>query len=597
MKIKYKYYMLFALVIGQLLMYSCDDDFLQEVPSTKITEENYFGNIDDLNTYVNGLYGNVGYDYNDLGTDNIAHHNSGGEMEKLLRGDINHTNIGGWSWSGLRKINFFMENYTKVKAEAADVNHYVGIVRFFRAWFYFNKVKKYGDVPWYDTVLTTKSEDLYKGRDPRTLVMDKIFEDLDFAVKNIKTGGHKTKINKWVAHALRMRIALFEGSYRKYHTYLGLNNSVDFFNKAVESAQAIIGSGNYSIPSGSDDGSVYKTLFSSFDLSSNSDVILFLDFDKDKRKNNLHTVLDYEYSLSRNFVDTYLMKDGTPFTSVSGNATKTLNQIFENRDPRIKVTVMQPGFTSPDESAPHRLKPTLGGYNQLKFYPTTEDQISWNKAYTDIPVFRYAEVLISLAEAKAELGSITQGDVDATINKVRARIAMAPLNLTTANSTPDPVLVSRYSNVSGANKGVLLEIRRERRVEFACEGFRYDDIKRWKAGKLLETKYQGMYYPALGAMDVTGDGVPDIAILESAGKTEPLAGLSDAVKAALSLFYLKDSDGNPTSIYLENGTSGRIMFTTDKASPKVFKDPQYYYRPLPREQVQLNENLKQLFGW
>lgn len=595
---KSKIYIYVILLTGSLLFASCGDDFLEEAPSTSITEKNFFGNLDDLETYTNSLYGNIGWSYNDLGTDNIAHYNSGGEMERLLRGDVDYTNVGGWSWSALRSINFFLSNYHTVSAEETEINHYVGIARFFRAWFYFNKVKKYGDVPWYDEVLTTGDEDLlYKKKDSRAFVVEKIFEDLDFASQHIKPNGHKTRVTKWVAHALRVRVALYEGSFRKYHKYLNLTDYDSFFSKAIESAEAIIASENYTIPSGGIEANEYKALFSSFDLSSNPDIILFMDFDKDKRNNNLHTVLDYEYALSRNFVDTYLMMDGTPFTSLEGNESITLSEVFENRDPRMKATVMQPGFQSPESTEPHRLKPSLGGYNQVKFYPTTADQISWNKGYLDIPVFRYAEVLLSLAEAKAELGQLTQDDLDATVNMIRGRVSMPPLNLAQANSNPDPVLSTRYDNISGNNTGVLLEIRRERRVEMACEGLRFDDLMRWKNGKLLETKYQGMYYPELGAMDVTGDGVYDIAILESSDQTGPLDNVDPSVREQLSLYYLKDENGNSTSIYLEHGDYGRIMFTTDKESPKTFIEPKYYYRPIPREQMQLNTNLEQPIGW
>ncbi|ULT28356.1 RagB/SusD family nutrient uptake outer membrane protein [Sphingobacterium sp. E70] len=152
---------------------------------------------------------------------------------------------------------------------------------------------------------------------------------------------------------------------------------------------------------------------------------------------------------------------------------------------------------------------------QVKFYPRDPAlRGGWELNYTDLPIMRYAEVLLINAEAKAELGKLTQTDIDATVNKIRARVGMPALNLAAANATPDAYLANQYSLVTGANKGVLLEIRRERRVELACEGFRFDDLYRWKSGNILAKAPGGMYIPKLGLIDVSGDGVGDIIILK-----------------------------------------------------------------------------------
>ncbi|WP_293309760.1 RagB/SusD family nutrient uptake outer membrane protein, partial [Pedobacter sp. UBA5917] len=163
---------------------------------------------------------------------------------------------------------------------------------------------------------------------------------------------------------------------------------------------------------------------------------------------------------------------------------------------------------------------------------------------------------------------------------------------TAANSTPDAVLAAMYPLVNGANKGVLLEIRRERNVELACEGFRFADLLRWKAGKLLEKPTQGMYLPKLGAYDVTGDGIEDIAILQAPNQETPLDGLPADVKSKLVKYYLSDN-----SFYLSNGSSGFIMFPENLSSPRSFIDPKYYYFPIPMQQILLNPQLKQPTGW
>ncbi|MNK68006.1 SusD family protein [compost metagenome] len=205
---------------------------------------------------------------------------------------------------------------------------------------------------------------------------------------------------------------------------------------------------------------------------------------------------------------------------------------------------------------------------------------------------RYAEVLLINAEAKAELGTLTQADLDVTVNVLRRRVGVPALQLATANTQVDPVLAARYPNAQGANKGALLEIRRERRVELACEGFRFNDVLRWKTGDLLAVAPHGIYVPALGAMDITGDGNPDIAILENEKATGPIDQLPEAVKTKLVKYYL---DGG--AFYLSNGTSGYIMMTVDQKNKRSFIAPKYYYKPIPLGQITLNPNLKQVFGW
>lgn len=153
---------------------------------------------------------------------------------------------------------------------------------------------------------------------------------------------------------------------------------------------------------------------------------------------------------------------------------------------------------------------------------------------SDIPLLRLGEVMLIYAEAKAELGTLTDEDLNNTVNLLRRRGGIeVPLTRESANGTIDPVLEQMYPNVSGANKGVILEIRRERRVELACEGFRYDDLMRWKCGELMARPGEGMYVPALGAYDVTGDGVLDIAILNEASDKGPIADLPEEVQNSL----------------------------------------------------------------
>ncbi|OOG18376.1 RagB/SusD family nutrient uptake outer membrane protein [Sphingobacterium sp. CZ-UAM] len=575
------------------LIMSCNDDFMERYPTTSVTPEVFFSNINDLKTYTDGFYGSLSAPIADIGTDNLAHHNSGSTIDEIMRGGVNPQNAAVWSWSTLRNINFFLENAGRVKgASATDVNHYIGIARFFRARFYMDKVNQYSDVPWYgQTMGTSDIELLHKKQDSRTLVVDSIMADLEFAAANIKADGHKSTVTKWGALAQLAQFALQEGTFRKYHTYLNLSGSANtFLQRAVSAAEEIMKSSKFSISTAGGVNRAYRDLFISLNLQSNPETILFIDYDKDLgRRRNAHTVLDYEWALSQTLMESYLMKDGKRFTAQAGYKTKNIDQVFVDRDPRLEQTFMKPGFQPVNASAPQRLKPTLGGYNQIKFYPEIADMISWEAAYTDAFVFRYAEILLIFAEAKAELGTLTsQADLDKSINLLRARVGMPAMQLGEANANVDPVLQAYYPNVKGGNVGLILEIRRERRVELACEGQRYRDVFRWEVGERLADQQQGMYVKALGAMDVTGDGKVDIAILESAKDTAPIKDLTEEEKKNISLYYLKDANGNNTSIYLENGNSGHIMFTVARDKKKTFEKPKYYYYPVANSQMVLD---------
>ena len=171
---------------------------------------------------------------------------------------------------------------------------------------------------------------------------------------------------------------------------------------------------------------------------------------------------------------------------------------------------------------------------------------------------------------------------------------MPPLDMSLANANPDPILMAKYPNVTGANKGVIFEIRRERRVEFAMEGYRYDDIMRWDAGKLLQSIPEGMYFPALGKYDMTGDSVPDIILID---KDSDIPSEDQKEKNSLGktlVYYKAGNFGDPVTIYLSNGTSGTIV---SEVTPRNFVEPKDYYRPVPYTQTVLNSNLKQIFGW
>ncbi|MDR1594858.1 MAG: RagB/SusD family nutrient uptake outer membrane protein [Prevotellaceae bacterium] len=588
---------------------SCNDDFMERYPETSITEGGFFKNVEDLKTYINGLYndGNLmsgGY-INDDESDDVTFKTSMGDTWQMLYGQLSVATASGWAnWGSLRSVNFFLQNADKATGNEADINNYIGIARYMRAYFYIGKVQLYSDVPWTDKVLGSDDPDVYKVADSREFVVDKIMEDLEFAAVNISaTMGNKTRIHKYSALALISRFCLYEGTYRKYHSELNLASSADrFLQRSLSASEEIMNSGLFSISmegtpaeefaagGGIYISTAYRGLFQSQNLSGNPEVIQWSDYLYQKRANGADRVKGLDYGLTRAFIETYLMKDGQPFTSTAGYTTKTFGEIFKNRDPRMAETVSFPGFTA---IGANNSMPTGGGYDQIKFYPrNAEWQQRGGGTWEAIVVYRYAEILLNYAEAKAELGTLTQADLDKTITLIRSRVDMPPLSMAAANAAPDAFLAGHHPNVSSANKGVILEIRRERRIELACEGFRLRDIYRWCNGELQAVHQQGIYIDKLGAYDVTGDDIPDVALLATADDESPIADLPDEVKENLTKIAVDGSKG----IILEHGTYGHVLLEGDK-NRVSWENPKFYYRPIPQTQITLNPELKQPFGW
>ena len=225
----------------------------------------------------------------------------------------------------------------------------------------------------------------------------------------------------------------------------------------------------------------------------------------------------------------------------------------------------------------------------MKFSPRTADQITWSNSYTDLPLIRYAEVLLMYAEAKAELGELTQDDVDRTINLLRERVGMPRASLADWLSNIDPVQANRYSNVASSQKGAVYEIRRERRIELACEGFRYGDLRRWGCGKLLANVPEGVYLEP-GYLDVTGDGQPDYAIVATKADADAIP-QEDKDKYNLQVEIL---EGNTYS--LTNGNKGYVRMIS-QVGRWNFIEPKYYYTPIATEDLTYNPNLVQNQYW
>ena len=582
------------ILIGLAVMSSCNDSFMDRYPETNITEQVFFSSPEDLKTYTNGMYGYLDADYSDTPSDNNLYIEDT-DIYKMMRGEIRPNNVGSWSWSNIRTVNFMLARVGQVKGDQTEINHYVGLARMFRAILYYSKVKDYSDVPWYSCDLQTTDIDLlYKPQDPRTLVVDSIMADLDYAVHNMKDSYSTTVIYRNVALAIQARIALHEGTFRKYHPELNLADGDRFLEIAVEACQKIIQSGTYSLSEKTvNDLPPYQSLFCSTELTQNPEMILVGDYDKALgRMHNAQAQFDYNTGLSRDLMEDYLVVENgqtKPFHEITGYEIKTYNEVFNNRDPRMEQTFMKPGTQEVGIAEAHRPL-NLGGYPQIKFRPLTIDQMEWGKSYTDLPIIRYAEILLMYAEAKAELGILNQADVDNTINLIRNRAGMPLVQLSDWLADIDPIQAQRYANVNSSQKGAVLEIRRERRIELACEGFRFDDLMRWGCGELLEKAPEGCYIPGMGYYDVTGDGIPDIAVVKTKADVDKIP-QEDKEKYKLTVYAL---EGN--TIGLTEGDKGYVYLVSQHGKYN-FISPRYYYYPLDIEDMTINKNLYQNPFW
>lgn len=570
---------LLIIIILSCSLFSCSKEFLDKKPLSEVTGENFFITASDLNLYTKGFYKmfpQTSIYSGDSKADNIVENMLSTEMRGAR---IVPTSGGGWDWGYLRDINYFLENYDNGDDEAAKAHH-SGIAHFFRAYFYFEKVKRFGDVPFYDYSIEPGDEEaLYKARDSRQFVVDRILEDLDYAIENLKEEQNVYEITKYSALALKARVGLYEGTYEKYR---GTDGYEKFLLAAVEASEELIDNSPYALYNTGNPEDDYGELFNSHDAVS-TEIILARKHDDalnvNHNANYYTTTGSYGMpGMPKEVINSYLLRDGSRFTD-----QPNYNQIFfteevKNRDPRLAQTIVTPGYTRLGQTT--ELSPNMGatvtGYQLIKFV-TEPAHDTYSESIVDLPLFRYGETLLIYAEAKAELGNITQEDLDKSVNKLRARVDMPPMSLELLTNNPDPFLLEQYPNVS-SNKAIILEIRRERRIELYMENFRWDDVVRWEVGSTLLEPLRGMYFPGPGEYDLTGNGDVDVVLYEG----------EEPARTAGIQYYKLNSD-----IILDD--NGLIQPHPD-SNLKFNKERGYLY-PLPRLELQLNSNLIQNPGW
>jgi len=585
-------------ILGMIILGACNDEFLERYPTDEISAETFWKTENDLLTYNNNFYH---MSQNDVDIPiMLGHHNSAfdGLIASYLNVDGFSDNLapnhgrhqffqqvragkqivpteskgkdkqwyGYRGWNFVRSINIGLENYPKANIPEETRNKYIAEARLFRGWFYHHIVKMFGDAPWVEKELNIDSEELYAPRTPREEVMDNVLADLNFAIEWIpedwEDGNNPGRLNRWAALLIKSRICLFEGTWRKYH---GGSNPEMWLNEAADAAKEVMESGQYSLYDTGNPEQDYNAFHRILDLSGNPEVMVWRRYQLGILTNHIQNYYSYTGGATRSFVEDYLCKDGLPITlSDQYKGDNTIEDVFVNRDPRLRQTILHPedsdiykyhvadGLKYPRIQGQPGGRTSSTGYHVIKHY-NADDMIGKAYATGETPaiILRYAEVLLNYAEAKAELGTISQGDLDRSINLLRDRVDMPHLSM---NPPMDP----HYAN-DGISP-LLVEIRRERRIELFGEGFRYDDLRRWKQGKKLEKPDMGIQWNQAAMERYEG------AIVQ-------------------------------TSVDPENGKTYIDVYKgTDFGNP-VFNENRDYLWPIPLSDLAQNPKLGQNPGW
>lgn len=557
------YFVLFALLV---VAASCKKDFLERLPQDQLVDESYWANETNVRTFAYGFYTAYFSGYGSSFT--FGRYFTGQSLNDdfAASSPAQFTKVvppsgGGWTFTWVRKANIFINRVQTVPMSDDAKKHWTGVGRFFRGLEYFDLVKAFGDVPWYGKELSDTDPELYKPRDSRILVMDSVLEDFKYAAENVRVsdGNDGLTVNKYVVLAYMSRVFLYEGTLLKYH---GINEAKanEYLEAARSAAEQVIASGKYSITDN------YRSIFNSLDLTGKKEVILYRQYQEGIVMHSLHSYVNKEpqTGTSKDAIDSYLASDGLPIgISPSYQGDKSITDVMTNRDPRMGETIV-PALRLNGVATNY----STSGYAVLKFYNETIKDVAAgnsNTNTTDAPVIRYGEVLMNYAEAAAELGTLTQADLDKSINKLRDRPGIGMPHLEVIGNLPAiNGVVYEDPDRDPTVPSLIWEIRRERRVELMMEGFRLDDLKRWKKLEYTDTEAN-----------------------------------KDINRGA----WIKRSDyPSLKDVTIENNAAeGYIIPAWRPESQRLFVDPKVYLEPIPLDQLKLYQDqgkeLNQNPGW
>lgn len=480
---------IYSILIATLCLNSGCSNFLDREPQTNLSPGTFWNTELDLKLSLNILYKEMNRSYA-LDTQSadcfaaVGNHVSSGSLTASNTDDT-------WTkaYKQIRVINDFMENYEKADVSETVKKRYLGEARFFKAYFYFNLTKRFGDVPYITETLKMESPELWGPRVDKKKILDAILSELALAENDVPVQSAIStdlgRITKGTIQALTARIALYYGTYYKFR---GEDGYQSYLTIAREAAKRLIDTREYSI---------YKDYRNLFLLPGEDSPEHILSYRYAESSNTYNgriraVLIDIDHEPTKALADAFLYKDGLP-VGKSQYTTEylPLGKEFENRDPRMALTIWKPGDSylgSP--FVPNLSNQTKTGYMFKKY--GDEGAYSNIRSVIDEILIRYAEVLLVYAEATYELNDrIDDADLDISINEIRRRFDNSPDQL--------PNLTNDFVTAHGLD--MREEIRRERRVELAAEAFRYDDLIRWKTAEtelpqdILGAKFDKEAYP------------------------------------------------------------------------------------------------------
>lgn len=568
---KTKIYILIAFV-AMALGCKKTDEFLTKPPLDRLTDDTYWTSEGNVRTFAFGFYTQYfagygsGFTWGDYFSGESLNDDFAPTTPTVFTRTVPATAnlVADWNFTFIRKANLFIDRIQQVPMDDAAKKNWTGVARFFRAMEYAKKVKKYGDFPYFTSELVeTDSTSLYKPRDPRELVMDSVLADFEFAAANVRaadvaTGAQGLIVNKYVVLAFMSRVFLYEGTWQKYQEN-NLAKANEYLEASKWAANELINSGVYAMAPD------YRKIFNSLDLVGNKEVILYRSYFTGVLTHSLNSYNNKEpqTGMSKDAIESYLDKNGVPIKiSALYKGDKGIANVMADRDPRLSFTVVPQlrlnGVVANYSSSGYAIHKFLN--EDIK--DLTEGNSSLNP--TDAPVIRYAEVLLNYAEATAELATLSQADLDKSINVIRKRTGVNLPNLQVAgNQAMVNGVVYDDPERDPSVPSIIWEIRRERRVELMMEGFRNDDLKRWKKYEYLDTKAN-----------------------------------ADINRGA----WVKKSAYATPNFTVENSVDEGYIIPAPKAeSQRIFDNARVYLSPLPQDQIKLYKDrgvtLTQNPGW
>lgn len=605
---------IYTILAAATLTFTGCDRILDRPQLNTPTDETYWKTEMDARLFSNGFYPNyfIGYGagwstaYSPLRgytfSDNVASQGKQSTFENAVpssRASTSETAVATyltqyvgpqWNFTWVRKANLFINRLeTRMQGNVSEeaYKHWHAVATFFKCYSYARLVAVFGDVPYFEKDFpNTDKETMFKDRDSRVFVMDKVHDMLKNEVLvNMRRDDGANALNRYVAAAFASRWMLFEGTWQKYH---GGDQAAatKYLTLAKEAAEIVMNSNQYAIDT------PLRELFGSQDLKGNKEALMYRHFDA--AQNLTHCVASYSngqegQSQAPNLalIKSFICQDGKVYQHSSIEDAKVLNisNLAKTRDPRFEATFI-------DHVNTHSAT-LLYAAKFIDREALTLENPGSNPSYgsstnaNDAPVIRYAEVLLNWIEAKAELGGVTQEDIDKSINQLRRR----PLDATSISkglhNTADMKLSDITEDFDPARdpdvSALIWEIRRERRMELVYEHSRLHDIKRWKK---------------LDYMD--NNKYPDTML-------GPWVDMAQEVPAYLDEQYIGDrqvktEDG--TIITFDGNNADKMVgyYIPTNAQPRDIFTDRSYCSPVGLQDIQLykdngNYQLTQTVGW